>query len=93
MLVSSFSSSSIGSLLGLALLFGTLWEFYRGMRALAQIATSLERIEHILTKGPPAVPDGRHSTRRFGLVSPKPPATPQYWWHTAGGGGVRKTGY
>jgi hypothetical protein len=48
--------SSIGGLLGLALFFVTLWEFFRGMRALAQIATSLERIEHILTKGPSAVP-------------------------------------
>jgi hypothetical protein len=48
--------SSIGGLLGLALIFATLWEFFRGMRALAQIANSLERIEHILTKGPSAVP-------------------------------------
>jgi hypothetical protein len=49
--------SSIGGLLGLALFFVVLWEFFRGMRALAQIATSLERIEHILAKRPPAVPD------------------------------------
>ena len=49
--------SSIPGLLWLALFFFTFWEFFRGMRALAQIATSLERIEHILAKGPPAVPN------------------------------------
>ncbi len=49
--------SPIPGLLGLALFFVALWEFFRGMRALAQIATSLERIEHILTKGPQAVPN------------------------------------
>jgi hypothetical protein len=48
--------SSIPGLLGLALFFVVLWEFFRGMRALAQIATSLERIEHILAEGRSAVP-------------------------------------
>jgi hypothetical protein len=49
--------SSVGGLVGLALFFVTLWEFFRGMRALGQIATRLERIEHILTKGPPTGPN------------------------------------
>jgi len=52
---------STGSLLGLALFFVTLWEFFRGMRALGEIATHLERIEHILTKGPPTVPNSSAS--------------------------------
>ena len=51
------SSSIIGTLVVLALFFVTLWEFFRGMRALAQIATSLERIEHVLIKGPPTLPN------------------------------------
>ena len=49
--------SSIGSLLGLALFFALVFEFLRGMRTLGQIATRLERIEQLLTKGPPAMPN------------------------------------
>jgi hypothetical protein len=49
--------SSIPGLLGLALFFVVLWEFFRGMRALGQIATSLERIERILIEGRPGVPN------------------------------------
>jgi hypothetical protein len=48
--------SMITSLVGLALIFVMLWEFFRGMRALAEIATHLGRIEHILAGGPPSVP-------------------------------------
>jgi hypothetical protein len=51
------SGSVIGSLIWLALFFVTLFEFFRGMRTLGQIATRLERIEHILTKGPPTEPN------------------------------------
>jgi hypothetical protein len=51
------SDSTIGSLLWLALFFVTLFEFFRGMRTLGEIATRLGRIEHILTKGPPTVPN------------------------------------
>ena len=49
--------STIGSLLFVALFFVTLWEFFRGMRTLGEIATRLERIERILTKGAPTVPN------------------------------------
>ena len=45
------SGSTIGGLLGLALFLVTLWEFFRGMRALGEIATRLERIERILEGG------------------------------------------
>lgn len=51
------SGSTIGGLLGLALFFVTLWEFFRGMRALGEIATRLERIERILAEGRPTVPN------------------------------------
>lgn len=47
---------SIGTLLGLALFFVTLWEFFRGMRALGEIAKSVERIEHTLAERQPTVP-------------------------------------
>jgi hypothetical protein len=50
------SASTIFSLLWVGLFFVTINSFLRGMRALEQIATRLERIEHILTKGPPTPP-------------------------------------
>ena len=59
-MVGSFFSS-IPGLVGLALFFVVLWEFFRGMRALAQIATNLERIEHTLAERPLAVPNPRVS--------------------------------
>jgi hypothetical protein len=59
MLASFFSS--IPGLIWIALFFVLLWEFFRGMRALAQIATSLEHIEHTLTERPVAVPNPRVS--------------------------------
>ncbi len=52
---SSFGSM-IGSLVGLALIFFVFWEFFRGMRALADIAKHLGRIERILAEGPPSLP-------------------------------------
>jgi hypothetical protein len=57
------SASTIGSLLWLALFFFAINSFFRGMRALEQIATRLERIEHILTKAPPtrANPSASHT--------------------------------
>lgn len=48
--------NSIGTLVGLALFFVTLWEFFRGMRALGEIAKSVERIEQTLAERQPAVP-------------------------------------
>jgi hypothetical protein len=47
----------LGSLVFLALFFVLVFEFLRGMRVLGQIATRLERIEHILTKGATSVPN------------------------------------
>ena len=47
----------IGSLVFLALFFVLVFEFLRGIRVLGQIAARLERIEHILTKGSPGVPN------------------------------------
>jgi hypothetical protein len=46
-----------GSLVFLALFFVLVFEFLRGMRVLGQIATRLERIEHILSKEAPGVPN------------------------------------
>jgi hypothetical protein len=43
----------IDSLVSLALFFTVLFYFIRGMEALQQIATRLERIEGLLTKWPP----------------------------------------
>jgi hypothetical protein len=51
------SSSRIGSLMWLAVFFVVLFSFIRGMDALQQIATRLERIEHILTDWPPTGPN------------------------------------
>ena len=45
--------NSIGTLLGLALFFVTLWEFFRGMRALGEIAKRVQRIEQILAERHP----------------------------------------
>jgi hypothetical protein len=47
------SDSTIKSLVWLAVFFVVLFSFIRGMDALQQIATRLERIEHILTNWPP----------------------------------------
>jgi hypothetical protein len=57
------SSSKIGSLMWLAVFFVVLFSFIRGMDALQQIATRLERIEHILTDWPPtgANPSASHT--------------------------------
>lgn len=45
--------SGIGSLVGLALFFALAFEFLRGMQALREIATSLKRIEDVLSKESP----------------------------------------
>ena len=54
---------SLGTLLWLALVFVTLWEFFRGMRALGDIAKRLERIENILSERQPTVlsPSASHT--------------------------------
>jgi hypothetical protein len=49
--------SSIPGLVGLAFFFVLVFEFLRGMRALGQIATRLERIEHILNRAALSVPN------------------------------------
>jgi hypothetical protein len=51
------SASTIESLLWLAFAVVVFHSFFRGMRALDQIAIRLERIEHILTKSPPTGPN------------------------------------
>jgi hypothetical protein len=57
------SDSTIFSLLWVGLFFVTINSFLRGMRALEQIATRLERIEQILTEWPPtgANPSASHA--------------------------------
>ena len=47
----------VGSLVFLALFFALVFEFFRGMDALRKIATSLERIEHSLTRGAASAPN------------------------------------
>jgi len=47
----------IGSLVFLALFFALVFEFFRGIDALRKIASSLERIERVLAKAPPPVPN------------------------------------
>ena len=47
------SDSTRDSVVWLGLFFAVLFSFIRGMDALQQIATRLERIEHILTNWPP----------------------------------------
>jgi len=51
------SASTIESLFWLGLFVFACNSFFRGMRSLEQIATRLERIEHILSKGPPSGPN------------------------------------
>lgn len=51
------SDSRIVSLAWLAVFFVVLFSFIRGMDALQQIVTRLERIEHILANWPPTRPN------------------------------------
>lgn len=46
------SESAFNSLMGLLLFFTAFFYFIRGMEALQQIATRLERIEHVLRNRP-----------------------------------------
>ena len=47
----------LGGVLGLLLIFYVVFEYFRGMQALREIATSLKRIEEALSKGSPGVPN------------------------------------